>query len=140
MIIAPFHVKNYCIYDNDDKNLRSIREYFSNPNAHPYKLQCSCGSHAFYCFTNDHPDFVCKCADCGKEIIVYDLINYPAATKTDADFEFRQINTNPTPVYPVYEYSDDFWDTGADENDITWFSVYVVINGMLNLALDDETA
>ena len=140
MIIAPLHVKSYCIDDSDDIDLHKIKGEYSNPNTHPYKLQCSCGSQDFYCFTNEHPDFICNCANCGKKIVVYDLHEYPAAIKTDTVFEIKQINNEPTSVYPVYEYGDDFWDAGADENDITWFSVYIVIKGLLTLVLDDETA
>ena len=140
MIIAPLHVKNYCVDDSEDFGLQKIKGEFSNPNTHPYKLQCSCGSHSFFCFTNEHPDFICNCAKCGKKIVVYDLHEYPAATKTNAVFKLRQINNEPTPVYPIYEYGDDFLDAGADENDITWFYAYVVINGNLTLVLDDETA
>lgn len=140
MIIAPLHVKEYCIVDNEDPNFVRIRKHFYNSNAQVYKLRCSCGSHNFYCYSNEHPDFICECASCCKRIVVYDLSEYPCACKLNKEFELKLLQQEPTLVYPVYEYSDDFYETGSDVNDITWFSVYIVNGGILQLAVDDETA
>lgn len=140
MVIAPLHVKDYCKEDNEDPNYLIIRKHFSNPNAHVFKLQCSCGSQDFFCFSNEHPDFLCECARCSKRIVVYDLSEYPCACKLDIKFELKKVQMSPTPVYPVYEYSDDYYETGADINDVTWFSVYIIDNGVLQLVIDDETA
>lgn len=140
MIIAPLHVKNYCVDDYDDSNLQKLKSTISNPNAHAYKLKCSCGSLLFICFANEHPDFICNCASCGKRIVLYDLSEYPAANKTTDKFNLKQIYPESVQVYPVYEYGDDFYETGADENDITWFSVYILSENKLCLIIDDETA
>jgi len=140
MIIAPSHVKDYCVEDKEDPRFISIRKHFHNSNARVYKLRCSCGSQSFCCFSNEHPDFVCECASCGKRIVVYDLAEYPCACKLDEYLELEKVLQQPTPVYPVYEYGSDFYETGADENAVTWFSVYIVKDGALFLAIDDETA
>lgn len=140
MIIAPLHVKDYCVEDNNDPKYISIKKHYINQNAHVYKLQCLCGSQSFYCFSNEHPDFLCECERCGKRIVVYNLAEYPCACKLDEDLELKSVLQESTPVYPVYEYGNDFYETGADENDVTWFSVYIVKDGALFLAIDDETA
>lgn len=140
MVIAPLHAKQYCVDDYNDVDLQRIKSSIFNPNTHAYKLRCSCGSYLFYCFTNEHPDFICNCANCNKMIVVYDLSEYLAANKTDSSFELKAINQSPSTVYPVYEYGDDFYDTGSNENDVTWFSVYIKNNDKLCMVLDDETA
>ena len=142
---APVHIKKFCYEDYEDKTYCELREKYQDEVHFTWKIKCECGETKFKVLMDEHPSVFCKCSNCGKDITVYDLANYPAATKLKEELEEEQISIEDAEdfnVYVMYEYSDEFEedDEEFDQNDITWAIAYIGNGDILEKILDDETA
>ena len=142
---APVHIKKFCYEDNEDNSYCELREEYQDEYTFVWKIKCECGETKFKVFQDEHPSIFCKCGSCGQDITVYELSNYPAATKLADELEAEQVcieDTEDFHVYAIYEYSDEFEedDEEFDQNDITWAYAYVGSDDILEEILDDETA
>ena len=138
--IAPTHIKKYCVCDHSDKIFESIFNRFDDTNMSINKIKCTCGNDLFNVYTDPNPTVKVICTECLNEIIVYDLIYYPAATKCpqeDDVFEMVTLNLqSELNVYAVYDYGDEY----EDENDVTWCYVYISFLDDVFELINDETA
>ncbi|MBD5088431.1 MAG: hypothetical protein HDT30_06405 [Clostridiales bacterium] len=140
---APDHVIKYCYKDNSDCFYSYLCETYEGGYSNVYKLKCSCNCKKFLVYQDAHPSIFAECCNCGKMITVYDLENYPAATKLKENFTLKKADENSVFVYVNYEYSDEYLyedDVEFDVNDITWAKVFILNSGELIKILDDETA
>ncbi len=143
---APFHVKKYCVIDNNDEVYRKFVNEYEDNYHFVYKMKCSCYNDKFEVYKDDNPTVIIRCTNCNKEITVYDLKYYPSAIKLEDKLEMEQViccNQNIFNVYPIYEYGDEFeYDTEFDENDITWCIIFIreIKNNSIKKLIDDETA
>ena len=143
---APVHIKKFCFEDGKDRTYCELREKYQDEYTFTWKIKCECGETKFKVLTDEHPSVFCKCGNCGKDIIVYDLANYPAATKLEEELETEQVSIEGVEdfnVYAIYEYSDEFEeadDVEFDQNDISWATAYIGNGDILEKILDDETA
>ena len=138
--IAPTHIRKYCFCDYSDKIFKEIFDKYDDTNTAIYKIKCSCGNTLFKVYVDPNPTVKIICTKCLKEIIVYDLIFYPAATKCpDKNDVFESViygSQTEFEVYAMYEYRDDY----EDENDISWCHVYLNFQNDLIEIIDDETS
>lgn len=143
---APVHIKKFCFEDSKDRTYCELREKYQDEYTFTWKIKCECGETKFKVLTDEHPSVFCKCSNCGKDITVYDLANYPAATKLKDELEAEQVSIEGVEdfnVYAIYEYSDEFEeedDVEFDQNDISWATAYIGNGEILEKILDDETA
>lgn len=142
---APVHIKKFCYEDNEDRTYCKLQEEYQDEYTFVWKIKCECGETKFKVFTDEHPSVFCKCSKCNKDITVYDLANYPAATKLKEELETEQVcmeGVEDFNVYAIYEYSDEFEedDEDFDQNDITWAYAYIGNDDIVEKILDDETA
>lgn len=97
----------------------------------PYAVKCTCGNEVFKVFLNTSPTVIAKCSECSKDIIVYDLKHYPAATPARKEEELIEYKSEAGDdnfnICVIYEYSDEFSfdDEEFDPNDITWCHVHL---------------
>lgn len=97
---------------------------------------------------SSEPKVIAFCASCGKQITLYDLIEYPCATTArDPEEELEKVihkSNDKFNVAIIIQYSDEFaFDDGRfDENDITWCQIYLYDTANLQsiMIVDDETA
>lgn len=145
MVIAPNHIKNYV------KAILSKNKYFDldlGAFSFSYELSCTCGCIDFKIYKTKEPMVTAQCTNCKKEIIVYDLEQYPAATTyRPLDDILVQVEDNGRNVFSVgiiFEYSDefDFDDKEFDENDLSWCQIYLhdKLQSKSFCIVDDETA
>ncbi|MHC1686073.1 MAG: hypothetical protein AB6733_24615 [Clostridiaceae bacterium] len=128
---CPKHVEGFIdLIESGEKyrinNLDQLNDY-----TFPYEIKCSCSNKIFKIFVDEHPTVVVQCNSCGKNIIVYDLKYYPAATKIKEEFYLKKyISSFGDEIFnvcAVYEYSDEFEyedDVEFDENDVSWCVIY----------------
>lgn len=143
---APFHIKDFCWCAKEDKAYNQLVDEYEDDYHFVYKIECACGNKKFEVYKDDHPTVVLRCSNCRRNITVYDLEYYPAATKLKEEMERNQIvnqEDNLFNVYAIYEYSDEFEDDSEfDANDITWCFVFItdIKSRKLIKLVDDETA
>lgn len=146
MIYAPDHMKKYV------KQIQGENKFFSDSIygefTFAYEISCSCGCKEFVVYKNSEPKVMAYCASCGKQITLYDLIEYPCATTAGNREEelVKVINKNNDKfnVAIIIQYSDEFAfdDEEFDENDITWCQIFLydTVNMQSIMIVDDETA
>ncbi|HEX7861323.1 MAG TPA: hypothetical protein VF773_13405 [Verrucomicrobiae bacterium] len=136
---APDHIKDYI------KNVPPGFPYSSGKGHFYYQIVCSCGSEEFRVFRSDAPGLRAVCCKCECAITVYDLIEYPAASKGSANASVALVRhrdgSTDLRVFVMYEYGELDADEEFDPNDITWCQVFVEnLRKELQMVLDDETA
>lgn len=108
---------------------------------HPlWRLVCSCGGQEFDIFKSALPRVLATCRRCGRNVSVYDIREYPAATVVPADDTLRAV-ADRVEVFVMYEYSE--LDEGEEFNpdDITWCQVFAKSPGtQARMVVDHETA
>lgn len=110
-----------------------------------YQVACPCGSLLFKARKSQCESLEVECKTCGKIVSVYNLAEYPAATKLDKAEELLEISlpdgTTHGSIFVMYEYGELDEDQDFDRNDITWCGVWLEASDQsLVLILDDETA
>ena len=135
----PDHVRGFAVS-------ASHRAPFQVDNWHHfYQIVCRCGSPLFQLYVSNKDSVKAQCAECNTEIVLYDLTKYPASAKLPGPEEFQQFKfkdeVNAKTVFVMYEYSMPEEDVEFNQNDITWFALWVENrDGNLELIIDDETA
>lgn len=110
-----------------------------------YQLVCPCGGKQFRARLSNQESLKVECGGCKREIVVYDLALYPAATKERGVEEFQLVRqaefTGEEQVFVMYEYGQLDEDQPFDRNDITWCQAWLENSlGKRVMILDDETA
>ncbi len=141
----PSHIKEYVRkLPNENKFLNYNFDNFTLC----YEVKCTCGNEEFEVFMDNDPTVLAKCAECRKDIIVYDLKYYPAASVIEEEEILTKyvsiMNDKIFNICVIYEYSDEFEfeDEEFDCNDITWCQIYgygIKSNQVFKI-VDDETA
>lgn len=142
---APEHIERFCTKDLEDIFYRRLYNKYYNDHTFIYKIKCDCGETKFKVYKDDHPSVLLKCNCCNKDIIVYNLSYYPAATKLYINYNKKQIQFVKLEcfnVYAIYQYDDEFkleYDVEFNKNDISWGIIYIKNNDFVKKILDDET-
>ena len=146
MIYAPSHIKKYA------KQIQGENKYFRDgiygEVTFAYEISCNCGNKEFVVYKNSEPKVIAFCTSCGKQITLYDLIEYPCApTARDPEEKLEKIinkSNDKFNVAIIIQYSDQFAfnDERFDENDITWCQIFLydIVNLQSIMIVDDETA
>ena len=129
MIYAPSHIKKYA------KQIQGENKYFRDgiygEVTFAYEISCNCGNKEFVVYKNSEPKVIAFCTSCGKQITLYDLIEYPCATTArDPEEKLEKIinkSNDKFNVAIIIQYSDQFAfnDERFDENDITWCQIFL---------------
>lgn len=142
-IIAPSHVEKYCNRVNDDTFFTELNDKFAGDFSFVYKVICNCNSSKFTVFKSNQPGIIALCNNCKNEIIIYDLLQYPAAIVLNKSYDFERVTDLDSELYVNYEYSDDYLyenNVDFDNNDVTWARAFIVDQNGMKKILDDETA
>lgn len=147
---APEHLRKYCFADKNDKAYRQLLNEFNAEDNSLHKIKCTCGNIKFQVYCDPNPTVKAVCPKCGQEIIIYDLIYYPAAVKCPKDddvFVLEEHNgITEFEVYTVFEYVPEEWEELSKDpdyrfnDDITWCWVYIKCSDEIINIVDDETA
>lgn len=133
MTTHPRHLTDW-VESADINQFRSDADEFH----HYFKLRCKCGADSFELFKSDKHTVRARCQTCAREVTVYDLAYYPAATKLAGSESFRLVGAGK--VYMMYEYGEAEDDEVFNPDDITWCQIWLGRQSDLELVLDDETA
>lgn len=147
-MIAPGHIKDYCIEIDSENEFIELSELYSSEYSFVYQIACPCGCHKFHVYIDEHPTALAECSKCKNKFVLYDLSLYPNAIKLSKQFEMKKFTTinglNVFELCVLYEYSDEFEfsDENFDVNDITGFSLFAFDDdiGKIITIFDDETA
>ncbi len=109
-----------------------------------FLLKCNeCGGVRFKLFESNLRTIKGQCGECGSMFVIYDLAKYPAAMKLKAEESFTEMpctKVQDASVFVAYEYGDFDDDHEFDCNDITWFEMFIEVDGMIQKVFSDETA
>jgi hypothetical protein len=110
-----------------------------------WKIACLCDADLFDLYVSDLPRAVARCMRCAKEIVLYDIREYPAGTPYRGASGLRRAlvsAVNGCAVYAMYEYGDI--EEGAEPNpdDISWCQIFArdASTGEVTMVVDDEAA
>lgn len=138
MPLCPKHVED-SVVSAEERFSEDADEFH-----HYFQIVCNaCASNGFHLFLSNLDTVKAFCEMCQKEVLIYDLALYPAATKLAGDENFVELDLTKAealPIYVSYEYGEFGDDQEFDQNDITWCQVFVEKEGELLKVFDDETA
>ena len=141
-IIAPSHIEKYCKIVQNDKFYIELRDRFASDYSYVYKIICNCNNEKFVIYKSNQPSIYAICNKCKNKIVVYDLLQYPAAVVLNKTYDFVRITDLESELYMNYEYSDEYLyenDVDFDNNDISWARAFITDKTNLKIILDDET-
>lgn len=135
MIRAPRHVQQFVKPAAD-----GVEQGRSGPYHPLWKVVCSCAGQELDIFKTALPRVLARCTTCGREVSVYDIREYPAATVIPAD-DTRCPVASRVEVLAMYEYSELDKGEEFDPDDITWCQVFAKEpGGRARMVVDHETA
>lgn len=130
-----------------DRFVRNARARFPGQHDefhHYYQIVCRCQAERFRILISDRDSVKARCLLCARQVILYDLEHYPAASKISGPEEFQEVTSNEGDrlrVFVRYEYGEVDEGEPFDRNDITWCQVWLEREeGKLVRIFDDETA
>lgn len=141
-IVAPSHVEKYCKKVQNDKFYLELSDRFESDYSYVYKIVCNCNNEKLDIYKSNQPSIYAICNNCKNKIIVYDLLQYPAAVVLNKTYDFERVIPLESELYVNYEYSDEYLyenDVEFDNNDISWARAFIVDENDLKQILDDET-
>ncbi|MBQ8569009.1 MAG: hypothetical protein IJ446_07315 [Oscillospiraceae bacterium] len=143
ILAAPDHIRPYCIksrltapFDKENYDNGSFYSFV-------YQISCDCGCKELSVFKNEWPYVTAKCCTCGKELVIYDLEGYPAASSGGSEYKAELVQIyEKCELVAEFEYDDEYFytDVRFDKNDITGFNLWAYLNDEYTLIVDDETA
>lgn len=110
-----------------------------------WRIACGCQAEHFDLYKSALPRVVARCRKCARDVVLYDIREYPAATVIPADDTLRlegDAAVEGAAVYAMYEYPELDEGEPFNPDDITWCQVFAKSNasGEVIVVLDDETA
>lgn len=128
--------------------LRSATPKFkdeSDPYHHYFQAICTCGKDRVDPLIGDKDSFGVECVYCHERLLLYDLDNYPAATKLEGAESFTPVEIQNGQargkIFVMYEYGRPSANETWDRNNITWFEAMLEDDsGNLHIFVNDETA
>jgi hypothetical protein len=109
---------------------------------HYFQVVCSCGSILFVLLMGSLRSVHAICHKCRSMICLYDLSKYPTATKEKGEevFKVHALTMEGKAIYVGYEYGELDDDQEFDQDDISWFELFVETNGKPLRVFSDESA